>query len=170
MNRFSQNKIRSFTTDLEVARAKALQNANDTKYYYASCGQINGCNVINDSQSTGVPSTLVSLEMTETPVHLILGNPSMVDVLSMLEKQIKLKVISLGFVGNLEGYFNAEIRNWVDEIYFSSTINVVLSSMKNKLKAGQTLLFSPACPSGDFYSDYNSRGNAFDAIIKNWIN
>lgn len=160
-----QNKLKSFRSKMLETRQQSLDFLSGAEYQYEERGFINGCRVINDSFSTSIEGLLMSLEMTSTPVHLILGNVDTASLIDYVGKQIKLKVVTMGVFGDHDYTINPSVLAMVDKTTYCPKLDDVFINMKNWLKPGETLLFSPACPGMETYENYKQRAMHFDKII-----
>lgn len=169
MNLKKQEQLKSYRSKMLESRQQTLDFFAGIEYRYQSRGFINDCEIINDSKASDIESTLYSLEITQTPVHLILGNANVDNVLIHLEKQIRLKVVSLGIYGDVNHALNAELIALVDRAHYSQKLDDVVKNTLNWVKTGETLLFSPASPCFEIYDDYKQRGMHFDKIVEHLI-
>ena len=160
-----QNKLKSYRSKMLETRQQSLDFLSGAEYQYEDRGFINGCRVINDSFSTSLEALLMSLEVTNTPVHLILGNVDTAGLTDYVGKQIKLKVVTLGVFGDHDYTIQPSILSMVDKTTYSPKLDDVIANMKDWLKPGETLLFSPAFAVMETYENYRQRAMHFDKII-----
>lgn len=153
-----------------ATRQQSLDFFSGVESRYESLGMINGCEIINDSRATDIESTLYSLEMTSTPVHLILGNVDVAQLMESVSKQIRMKVVTLGVYGDFDYSLNAEIVSIVDKTVYGQKLDDVVIKMVNWLKPGETLLFSPASPGMEMHEDFSQRAMHFQKIVEPYLN
>lgn len=165
-----QNKLKSFRSKMLETRQQSLDFLSGADYRYQEIGKVNGCRIINDSRSTDLESTLAALDMTNTPVHLVLGNVDTKSLVGFIGTQIRLKVVTLGVFGDHDYTIYPDILNLVDKATYSVKLDDVLHNMMNWLKPGETLLFSPACPGMEMYEDYKQRALHFEKIMQPHLN
>lgn len=170
MSTKKQNKLKSFRSKMLESRQQSLDFFSGLEYRYESVGFINGCEVINDSKATDLESTLLSLEMTKTPVHLILGSTDVENLVDYLGKELRLKVVTLSVFGEVDFTKKVTISNLVDKTVYSQKLDELVPKTINWLKAGETLLFSPACASFEWYNDFKQRALHFNKIVEPYLN
>lgn len=170
MSTKKQAKLKSFRSKMLETRQQSLNFFSGADYRYESLGLVNGCNIINDSSSTDLGATLAALEMTSTPVHLILGNVDTNNLVGYVGTQIRLKVVTLGVFGDHDYTIYPDILNLVDKATYSYKLEDVVANMINWLKPGETLLFSPACPGLELYESFKQRALHFNKIIEPHLN
>lgn len=165
-----QNKLKSFRSKMLETRQQSLEFFSGAEFQYEELGFINGCRVINDSFSTSIEALLASLEMTSTPVHLILGNVDTTHLIDYVGKQIRLKVVTLGVFGDHDYTINQSVLGLVDKTTYSPKLDDVIVNVVKWLKPGETLLFSPACPGMEMYENYKQRALHFNKLVGPYLN
>ena len=165
-----QNKLKSYRDKMLESRQQSLDFFANNDFRYDQIGFINGCATINDSGAISLTDTLISLEITKTPVHLILGSVEVPRLLQYLEKVIKLKVVTIGVFGENDFTRKFEISQLVDKTYYSPKMDDVVLTMINWLKEGETLLFSPANLEIKSNEDYAKRGMHFNKLVQPYLN
>lgn len=165
-----QEQLKAYRELMLASRQKSLEFISGTDYRFQTIGNCNGCEIINDSRSSDIESTAISLDMVTNPLHLILDATNLESVVNHLQKQIKLKVVTLGVYGEFNQSLNAEICSWVDAFVYHQKLDDVVTSMVKRLKKGDTMLFSPASPGLDTYTNVAQRGEHFNKIILPHLN
>ena len=165
-----QNKLKSYRNKMVETRQQSLDFFAGIEYRYEKIGLINGCATINDSRSISLEDTLYSLELTKTPVHLILGNVDVPKLLEYLETEIRLKVVTLGVFGKNDFTRRFEISQLVDKTIYNQKLDDVVLNMVHWIKSGETLLFSPGSPDFDSYENFTQRGIHFNKIVNPYLN
>ncbi|HYG49256.1 MAG TPA: hypothetical protein VD905_00060 [Flavobacteriales bacterium] len=150
-------------------RQSSLDFFTGVEFRYEQVGLLNGCMVINDSRSTDLEGTLDSLTVTNTPVHLIMGDADVQQLMQHLASEIKLKVVTLGVYGATDFTKRFEVSNLVDRTVYSKKLDDVFLQMVNWLKPGETLLFSPGAVSNKF-DDFIVSGTYFNSLVGPYIN
>lgn len=151
-------------------RQQSLDFFAGIEFRYEQVGLINGCATINDGRSTSLEDTLYSLELTKTPVHLVLGSVDVPKLLQYLEREIKLKVVTLGVFGQNDFTKKFEIAQLVDKTIYHKKLDDVVLNMVHWIKSGETLLFSPGSPDFDAYENFTERGLHFNKIVQPYWN
>lgn len=124
---------------------------------------------VNDSKATNLDATLRALENFEENVILLLGGISKGDdfsVLNSLDKKIRHiyifgrdKVEIANYISKIPVTLCADLREIFDHHF----------AKPNFLKAGDVILFAPACASFDQFSGFEERGRFFKALVKNFV-
>lgn len=153
-----------------ATRQQSLDFFAGIEFRYEEIGNINGCSTINDSRAISLEDTLYSLELTKTPVHLILGNVDVKKVLEYLGTEIRLKVVTLGVFGQNNFTNRFEISQLVDKTIYNQKLDDVVLNMVHWIKSGETLLFSPGSPDFDAYENFTKRGMHFNKIVQPYLN
>lgn len=123
-------------------------------------GRIAGLDVINDSKSTNVESTLVALASQAKPVVLFMGGQGKGESYSpVLEK--KGLIAALVTFGPTGADIAKELQGHVP-IYTYGTLKAALAEISGILETlPYPILFSPGCASFDEFSNYEHRGEVF---------
>ena len=127
-------------------------------------GRINNLPVINDSKSTNVESTVVALQGQDRPVILMMGGQGKGEsYLPIL--QLKEKIAAIVTFGASGPEIARDLRGTVRVHEFPS-LRIALDQIAGIIKQEVApILFSPACASFDEFSNYEHRGEVFQASI-----
>ena len=149
--------------------AEGLRSFIGIEHRQEIVGIYNGITVINDSKATNLDSGLKALETFDPPIILIAGGRGKGEDYTPAGSLIKQKVKNLIAIGEAAGQMIGELSG------FAETERVV--SLKNAVKKafalaqpGDTILLSPMCASFDMFSDFEERGRAFKAYVKEIAN
>lgn len=164
-----QNKLKSYRDKMLETRQQSLDFFAGIEFRYEKLGSIHGCAIINDSRSTSLEDTLYSLELTKTPVHLILGNIDVQKLLEYLETEIRLKVVTLGVYGSNDFTKRFEISKLVDKTVYYQKMDDVVINMIQWVKSGETLLFSPGSPDFGSYENFTQTGEQFNKVVAPYL-
>lgn len=128
---------------------------------------VDGIRFVNDSKSTTPDSLLYALQRISGPVVAILGGRDKgLDFGMLLEPLQQERIKGIVLIG--------ESRKRLSR-FFETLANVrECATLKSAVEAaiafaipGSTVLFSPACASFDMFRDFEDRGRAFKALIRN---
>lgn len=161
-----QLKVKSLKDQLLEARNKSMSLFGDIAHRLESCAEINEVEYINDSKSTDLDSTYYSLELISKPVVWIVGSTEMENDYSIFEKLVKFKVKSIICFGKPETRVKYSLANLVDTYAHKETIGEAVEFAKELAKAGDAVLFSPACSSYELFNDFRDRGNQFKTEVE----
>lgn len=164
---YNKNLVKS----LHEARRNALESFSGIEHRLEEVAVLNGVQFINDSKATDLPAVLHSLELIDKPITLILGTSEYDEDYSVLLKQTKYKVISLVVFGKRS---DEKIRQTLgvfsDKYVFVENIDEAFQYAVQFTNKGETLLFSPACTSFDYFATYKERGDYFRNYISSLKN
>ncbi|MDW3096307.1 MAG: UDP-N-acetylmuramoyl-L-alanine--D-glutamate ligase [Gammaproteobacteria bacterium] len=125
----------------------------------------NGVQWIDDSKGTNVGATVSAILGLSSPVILILGGVHKGGSLESLIYAVKSKVELVVAFGRDKQVFIDALSGIVETVDKNS-LTASVEYVHQKVKPGQSVLFSPACASFDMFSNYIERGLAFQAAVK----
>jgi len=162
----SKNNItKKIDSDKNVFNSIERVQSSSDYHQLEFVAEFKGMAYVNDARSIRPTATRYSLEAIETSVLLIIGGDDAETDYSVLEKQIKQKVVAIIYLGASS-----------DKIFkYCSAQNMFFLKAENLFEAvqiatgygqsGDVVLFSPACVSNN--ENYIKRGNEFKQIVKN---
>jgi len=129
-------------------------------------GKLRGAEWINDSKATNVDSTYYALKAMNTDIVWIAGGVDKGNDYSQVITLVTDKVKCLICLGRkndplLEAFGEEGIK-----ILEASSMPEAVDLAYNEIKAGETVLLSPACASFDLFDNYKDRGNQFMMEVK----
>jgi UDP-N-acetylmuramoylalanine--D-glutamate ligase len=155
------NRLKS----LQENRKNALAMFSGIGHRLEAVATINGVEIINDSKSTDLNSTLHSVELIEKPLTWIAGTSEYEEDYSVFLKQVKYKVVNLVVFGKNDLQIRNTLGVFADRyIYVDNIQDALLHAMKFTPRGG-VVLFSPACTSFEMFSDYRERGMIFKELV-----
>jgi UDP-N-acetylmuramoylalanine--D-glutamate ligase len=161
------NKIKNYHEKLDaklLSRDRVRSSEDDHHMEFVE--EIDGIAYINDSKSIRLSATRNSLEAIETSVVLIIGGEDKENDYSMLYQQIKQKVIAIIYLGNTTDKILTHYSSHTMLFAKATTLHESVQIASAYARSGDAVLFSPACPNDQTFSNYKSRGNEFKEIIK----
>jgi len=129
-------------------------------------GTVSGVRVINDSKSTNAASAVAALRAVREPAVLLLGGRSKGAGYEALLHQVSgssLRAVVL--YGEAAGEFDVLLRPVGIPVVRVQTVEQAVSAGLRHVRAGDALLFSPACSSFDQFANYAERGREFNRLI-----
>lgn len=154
---------------LNPAIAEALANFKGLPHRCETVGQHAGVTYINDSKGTNVGATQAALEGLGNSAHknlyLILGGEGKGADFSPLRKALQDFVVTLYVFGRDAKVIANDVANSGVEIVFAEDLADIVNQVSTQAKAGEVVLFSPACASFDMYSNYEARGEHFRQLV-----
>ena len=154
---------------LNPAIAEALANFKGLPHRCETVGQHAGVTYINDSKGTNVGATQAALEGLGNSAHknlyLILGGEGKGADFSPLRKALQDFVVTLYVFGRDAKVIAKDVADSGVEIVFAEDLADIVNQVSTQAKAGEVVLFSPACASFDMYSNYEARGEHFRQLV-----
>lgn len=131
-------------------------------------GQIQGVDVYNDSKGTNVGASIAAIESvgrdTQGKLWLLAGGVGKDQDFSPLANIANKALAGVYLFGADASLIAQSIAPFKAEVF--ATLNEAYQEIKPHLKAGDALLFSPACASFDQYANYMARGDAFKELVE----
>ncbi|MCB9193012.1 MAG: hypothetical protein H6597_00645 [Flavobacteriales bacterium] len=145
------------------SRQQALDGFIHAPHHAEHVSELNGVRYVNDSKATFLDATLRS--MSEVPGRLVwitgalpAGHGSE-DVVAYLRERVKAVV----HFGTDPG--DAMNRSFGDDLYLADDLRTAVFLAHELAAVGDVVLFSPACPSGNGFANYEERGHAFKQAV-----
>lgn len=117
---------------------------------------------VNDSRSTFLDASLASLATLDRKTVWIVGawSPEMAEehVQGLLRERVRVVVLFGPLVEGAE-------ESLPDHIYRTEDLRTAVFTARELAEAGEVVLFSPACPSGNGFANYEERGAAFKRAV-----
>lgn len=156
----TEKKVTAFDKLSDARR----QQAED--HHMEVVAEVDGVTWINNSMATTVEATWQALRDIDGPVLLVLGGIDRSNEYAKLSGLVAEKVKAVIFMGSpREKYFGAfqpctnglvcEAADLAEAVQIASAYGY----------AGDTVLFSPCCPSYHAFDNYKNRGNEFKKLV-----
>lgn len=131
-------------------------------------GTFGGVEVYNDSKSTTVNALKSALESFEDArVILIAGGKDKGGDFESIAQLVKKKTKACILIGEAKEKIAGA---WKDcQIYMANSLEEAVQKAFEVAKAGDTILFSPACASFDMFRDYKDRGEKFKNVVLSYL-
>lgn len=131
-------------------------------------GEKQGVAFINDSKGTNVGATAAAIAGLERPIILIAGGQGKGQNFSELATvgQGKLKAVFL--IGEDAAILRDALAD-VAPCKIVETLNQALTQSIALSVTGDVVMLSPACASFDMFSSYLARGEAFEQLVRNYL-
>lgn len=124
---------------------------------------------IDDSKGTNIGATVSAIAGLNQSLILIVGGVYKGGSLEDLRAAVRDKVSHVIVFGQDKQVFIDALNDCVDIKQADSLRECILQAHK-LVKAGQAVLFSPACASFDMFANYIERGNVFKAEVHAMLN
>jgi UDP-N-acetylmuramoylalanine--D-glutamate ligase len=125
-----------------------------------------GVRWINDSKATNVDSTITALLAVEGPVRLILGGQGKGQDFSALAERVATTCASVHLIGEATDVIADALKATRVGMNFDSTLGAAVKSCSAEVRAGESVLLSPACASFDQFADFEDRGDQFRRLVE----
>lgn len=152
---------------LVQARQESLNLLNNISHRLESVRTVNGIEFINDSKSSDLESTILSLESIKKPVVWIVGSSEDERDFEAIQKLVRLKVKSIISFGEYRGLVQQSLATFSDSYAHYNSLEECFDRIESVAKNGDAILFSPACNSFDLYNNFRERGDHFKNIVEN---
>jgi UDP-N-acetylmuramoylalanine--D-glutamate ligase len=131
----------------------------------------NGVHIINNSGSVDVDSTWYALEQVDKPCIWIVGGVDKGEDFSVLADLVSEKVKAIICLGTQTWRLIKQFENVGPVLLVNAnSIEEAVQHASVVVREGETILFSPACPSYDMFENFEQRGELFKDAIKNYLN
>lgn len=164
--KLDRQKIEKLTDRLLSERQNNLKQILDIEHRLETVCELNGVEFLNDSKATDISATRYSLQCMEQSVIWMLSCEMRYADLAQLKDLVRDKVKAIVYVGREDAELVEEFIDGVDLIMQSDDLEEALAHAKELATEGDTVLFSPASPTGVQFEDYRARGEAFRALLK----
>lgn len=121
---------------------------------------------INDSKATFLDATLESLAQMPNKVVWILGDLSAEMDEGYVKDLLKEKVSAMVLFGRTSGDPQRDGAGPVEHLYVTDELRTAVFLANELVGPGEAVLFSPACPSGNGFANYEERGAEFKRAVK----
>jgi UDP-N-acetylmuramoylalanine--D-glutamate ligase len=145
--------------------SKTIKNFKGLPHRIEYVGVVDGVKFINDSKATNVAATCHALENIESPIILIAGGKDKGSDYSKLGDLIKRKVKHLILLGEAKYKIIDSLQDF-HNFSFAEDMRDAVREAFHHSKPGDCVLLSPTCSSYDMFRNFEERGEAFKAVVK----
>ena len=125
-----------------------------------------GVSYVNDSKATNVASTMVGLRAYPDGIHLIAGGRGKRQDFAPLAPLVAERCRAAYLIGEAAGELADALKDTGVPLHVTHQLEEALSVARAGARAGEVVLFSPACASYDQYSDFEARGEHFRSLAE----
>ncbi|HRH69480.1 MAG: hypothetical protein JNL43_12375 [Flavobacteriales bacterium] len=148
------------------ARRAALSTQGPGPHRMEHVATVREIPFINDSKATFLDATLESLGQMEGKVVWIVGDvPNEMDegyVQDLLREKVSAIVLFGRSIDSAEG----TLPSPVEHLYVTDELRTAVFLANELVSPGESVLFSPACPSGNGFANYEERGAEFKRAVR----
>ncbi len=162
---FDRLTTKSATARLLDARQRALEGLKSGPHRMEYVSTVKGVEYINDSKSTFLDSTLEAIASIEKPVVWIAGALGAEVGRGHVQDLLKERVAALVLFGRNARTIDA-LQPFTQHVYVAEELRTAVFVAHELSRSGEVVLFSPACPSGDGFANYEERGVEFKRAVR----
>jgi len=151
---------------LTEARRQALAEQAVGPHSLEYVGSLKGVEYINDSRSTFLDATLAAMANVEKPIVWIAGTLAAEVGRGHVQDFLKEKVVALVLFGRSSERAIEALQPFTEHVYFAEEVRTAVFLAREIARSGEVVLFSPACPSGDGFANYEERGAEFKRAVR----
>jgi len=146
---------------------KAIRAALHTPHRLDPVGSVSGVRIIDDSKSTNAASTVAAVRATEGPIVLLVGGRWKQGGYQALAGELNaIALRGMVLYGEARDALRGVFRAVAAPVIEAPDLGSAVAAGLDLARAGDTLLFSPACSSYDAFANCLARGDAFVALIR----
>jgi UDP-N-acetylmuramoylalanine--D-glutamate ligase len=166
--------------DVESVRA-GLRSFGGVAHRLELVAEHAGVRYVNDSKATNVASTLVALEalapvpaedsraragVASGPIHLILGGQGKGQDFAPLAPAVARACRVVYLIGEDAPSIASALAGTGVAVESCETLERAVELARDRTRAGETVLLSPACASFDQFADFEARGERFRELAE----
>lgn len=121
---------------------------------------------INDGRSTFLDASLRTLSDLQGPVVWIAGARMTGTGSAPVQELLRKRVSAIVLFGRDGDARATELREVVQEVYLTEDVRTATFLARELATEGTTVVFSPACPSGDGFANYEERAAEFKRAVR----
>ncbi|MDD4903185.1 MAG: UDP-N-acetylmuramoyl-L-alanine--D-glutamate ligase [Candidatus Bipolaricaulis sp.] len=155
------------TFDAASCHVEDYGGALHLPYRQEFVGWVAGVRAINDSKATSPAAALAALRSIPGPVVLLLGGRSKKGGYEELAEALRgFDIRTVVVFGEAQDEIAEHLRAAGVEYRTAADLEAAVGTGLSAARAGDALLFSPACSSFDAFSNYEERGEAFARLCR----
>ncbi|MEO8067744.1 MAG: cyanophycin synthetase [Flavobacteriales bacterium] len=151
---------------LVVAREQSLADAATGPHRMEYVCTVKGVDYINDSRSTFFDATLRSLAEVGKRTIWIVGATGAEASPGILAELLKEHIGAIVFFGADAESVMEGLPESIDQVFHAQELRTAVFLARELAGSGDAVLFSPACPSGNGFANYEERGYEFKRAVK----
>jgi len=145
----------------------ALSEAFNLPHRMQAIGSIDGVRAVDDSKSTNADAAVAALRATDAPTVLLIGGRHKGAGYEALVAEIgRQDVRAIVLFGEAAADLGPLFASTPATVLLTGSLDEAVEAGLASARAGDVLLFSPACASFDAYRSYAERGDAFAKAVR----
>ena len=151
---------------LVQARSESLSDQVSGPHSLEHVASVNGVEYINDSRSTFLDATLRAMSQIGKPIVWIAGNLATDIGQAYIQEFLRERVVALVLFGNTAERGIEALKPFTEHMYTAEELRTAVFVARELARNGEVVLFSPACPSGNGFANYEERGTEFKRAVR----
>lgn len=151
---------------LVQARSDSLSDQTTGPHSLEYVATVKGVEYINDSRSTFLDATLRAMSNVEKPIVWIAGNLAADIGQGYIQEFLRERVVALVLFGKSGERGIEALKPFTEHMYTAEELRTAVFVARELARNGEVVLFSPACPSGDGFANYEERGAEFKRAVR----
>lgn len=147
------------------AMLRALRDFAGLPHRMQAVAEINGVVFVNDSKGTNVGATVAAIRGATRPLVLIAGGEGKGQDFGELADAMQGRVRHLVLIGRAAKAIAAAVDDRLP-CSAAESMHAAVRDAAAAAKTGDMVLLSPACSSLDMFTNFEARGDAFTAAVK----
>ncbi len=173
-NHHSENVMAVFAMAerLGISQAVTAQACRDFTPLASRCvvvGEKDGVTFINDSKGTNIGATAAAISGMKQPIVLIAGGQGKGQDFNELAQAARGRVKVFELIG-IDAQSMKESLHKAAPCVLHNSLDSAVRAAIDAAQPGDVVMLSPACASLDMFVNYLKRGEAFEALVKEWTN
>lgn len=148
------------------ARRAALVNQGPGPHRLEHVAMVKDVAFINDSKATFLDAALESLAQMSGKVVWIVGDLSNEMDEGYVQQLVKEKVSAIVLFGRAVDGVERDGMSPLEHLYVTDELRTAVFLANELVRPGESVLFSPACPSGNGFANYEERGAEFKRAVR----
>ena len=148
------------------ARRAALSTQGPGPHRLEQVALVKDIPFINDSKATFLDAALESLAQMPNKVVWIVGDLSTEMDEGYVQDMLKEKVSAMVLFGRVVDGVAPNGMSPVEHLYVTDELRTAVFLANELVRPGESVLFSPACPSGNGFANYEERGAEFKRAVR----
>ena len=152
-------------TRLVQARNQSRAEQQSGPHSLEHVATVQGVDYVNDSQSTFLDATLQAMGSIDKPIIWIAGSLAADIGQWHIQEFLRERVAALVLFGKTGERGIEALKPFTEHMYTAEELRTAVFVARELARNGEVVLFSPACPSGEAFANYEERGTEFKKAV-----
>jgi len=145
-----------------------LRNFKGVEHRLEFVRELDGITYVNDSKATNVDSVWYALRSFDRPLVVLMGGRDKGNDYGRLREPVQQNVRAIIAIGESAEKVRAAFAAVVP-VDSASSMEAAVDAARQRARAGDCILLSPACASFDWFDNYEHRGRVFKDIVMSLV-